>query len=61
VAFVRRPVRPARGTSVHGKDNRDTLPDGRSLVVWQALNIRAAVSQGPCDASRYIAELIVIR
>jgi hypothetical protein len=46
VPLVRRPVRPARCTFPHGEDNRDTLPDGRSLVVRQPLNIHATVSQG---------------
>lgn len=30
----------------HPEDNRDSLPDGRSLVVRQPLNIHADVSQG---------------
>lgn len=42
------------------EDNRDTQPDGRSLVVRQPHNIHAAVSQGQRDASRYIAKLLVI-
>jgi hypothetical protein len=43
-----------------GEDNRDTLPNARSLDVRPPLNIHATVLQRPGDASQRIAKLIVI-